>query len=82
MHSILEHELSMDTKLFYERTGGLARHQNLLAAMVRFVRAYGAPGDLWLVRLWLLRNSLSLFISASDKRFSWASLQQVWRLAE
>jgi hypothetical protein len=28
-----------------------------------------------------LRNALNLFVSARDKRFSWASLQQAWRLA-
>jgi GT2 family glycosyltransferase len=82
MHCILEHELSMDTKLFYEKTNGLARHKNLLAAMVRFVHGYGTPGDLWLTRIWLLRNALNLFTSARDKRFCLASLRQAIRLSE
>jgi GT2 family glycosyltransferase len=81
MHSTLRHELSMDTQRFYEQKSGLERHQNLLRAMVRFVRTYGTPRDLWLTRVWLLRNALNLFVSARDKRFSWASLQQAWRLA-
>jgi GT2 family glycosyltransferase len=80
MHSTLVHELSMDTKEFYEKQGGLARHRNLLAAMVRFVRMHGTPRDLWLTRAWLLRNALNLFTSARDKRFSLASLQQAFKL--
>lgn len=80
MHSILQHELSMDTKEFYEKQGGLARHRNLLAAMVRFVRMHGTTRDLWLTRAWLLRNALNLFTSARDKRFSLASLLQAFKL--
>lgn len=82
MHATLRHELSMDTKRFYEKQSGLDRHRNLLAAMVRFVRRRGTPRDLWLARLWLLRNALNLLLSARDKRFSLASLQQAIRLRD
>ena len=76
MRTALEHELSMDTRRFYEQRSALARHQNLLSAMVRFVRTRGTPRDLRLTRLWLLRNAFDLLRSAHDKRFSLASLKQ------
>jgi GT2 family glycosyltransferase len=80
MHATLLHELSMDSRVFYEKQGGLARHRNLLAAMVLFVNTHGTKRDRGLMRMWLLRNAMNLFISARDKRFGVASLLQAIKL--
>jgi GT2 family glycosyltransferase len=76
MHATLLHELSLDTKRFYEKDGSLARYQNFLSAMVRFVRVYGRPGDLWLARFWLFKNAFILLRTSKDRRFSSASFKQ------
>lgn len=82
MHSTLAHELSLDTKRFYERAGSLARYQNFLGAMVRFVRGYGRSSDLWLARFWLFKNAIVLLRTSKDRRFSMASLKQAFLLRE
>jgi GT2 family glycosyltransferase len=80
MHAKLQHELSLDTKRFYEKDGSLARYQNFLSALVRFVHRYGDRGDLWLTRFWLARNALVLLRTTQDRRFSIASLKQAFLL--
>ncbi len=82
MHSTLQHELSMDTKAFYERRTGIDRHRSLLFAMTRFVNRHGVARDRWLTRLWLLRNAVNLSTSARDKRFALASLRQAIQLRD
>jgi GT2 family glycosyltransferase len=82
MRATLEHELSLDTKRFYEKDGSLARYQNFLAAMVRFVRGYGTPRDLWLARFWLLKNSIVLLRTSKDRHFSIASFKQAFLLRQ
>ena len=82
MRSTLRHELSLDTKRFYEKSGSLARYQNFLVAMVRFVQARGTRRDLWLARFWLFKNSLVLLRTSNDRRFSLASLKQAFRMQQ
>ncbi len=82
MRAMLLHELSLDTKRFYERDGSLARYQNFLGAMVRFVRGYGTTRDLWFIRFWLFKNAIVLLRTSKDRRFSMASLRQAFLLRE
>jgi GT2 family glycosyltransferase len=76
MQTTLKHELSLDTRVFYEQESGLRRYKNVLSAMILFVRKHGRRRDLWLTRFWLLRRALTLMRGARDKRFAAANLWQ------
>ncbi len=82
MHATLVHELSLDTKRFYEKDGSLARYKNFLGAMVRFVRTFGTARDQLLMRFWLLKNAIILLRTSKDRRFSMTSLKHAFLLRE
>lgn len=78
MHAVLEHALSLEDAAFLEQPASLARHRNILSAMIQYVRTNGSPWEQLLHRGWLLRNALSLVSRRGGRPFAWASLRQAF----
>ena len=77
MHATLEHSLSVEAKDFLHQPGSLARHANILRAMIEYVRSSGTTWERLLHRGWLLRNSLSLVLRPGGVPFALESLRQM-----
>jgi GT2 family glycosyltransferase len=76
MRSVLEHSLSVEASEFLSQPGSLARHRNILRAMVLYVRSRGSLWERLLHRAWLIRNGLALLFKSGGARFAWASFRQ------
>jgi GT2 family glycosyltransferase len=76
MRSVLEHSLSVETNVFLSQPGSLARHRNILRAMILYVRSRGSLWERLLHRAWLVHNGLVLLRQPGGGRFAWASFRQ------
>jgi hypothetical protein len=61
---------------FLQLSHSLARHRNILSAMVYYVKMHGSPWERLLHRAWLLRNALSLLFRHGGRPFALESLRQ------
>ncbi len=78
MNSTLEHALSVEDAAFLQQSTSLARHRNILSAMIHYVKTNGSAWEQLLHRGWLLRNALSLMFRSGGRPFAWASLRQAF----
>jgi GT2 family glycosyltransferase len=76
MRSVLEHSLSVEDSEFHTQPGSLARHRNILRAMILYVRSRGSRWERLLHRAWLIRNGLALLFERGAVRFASASFRQ------
>jgi GT2 family glycosyltransferase len=76
MKTTLEHSLSVEADDFLQLSHSLARHRNILSAMIYYVKTNGSPWERLLHRAWLLRNALSLLVRHGGRPFALESLRQ------
>jgi hypothetical protein len=76
MKTTLEHSLSVEADDFLQLSHSLARHRNILSAMIYYVKTHGSPWERLLHRAWLLRNALSLLVRHGGGPFALESLRQ------
>jgi GT2 family glycosyltransferase len=76
MKTTLEHSLSVEADDFLQLSHSLARHRNILSAMIYYVKLHGSAWERLLHRGWLLRNALSLVIKRGGGPFALESLRQ------
>jgi GT2 family glycosyltransferase len=76
MKTTLEHSLSVEADDFLQLSHSLARHRNILSAMIYYVKTNGSPWERLLHRAWLLRNALSLVVRHGGRPFALESVRQ------
>jgi GT2 family glycosyltransferase len=76
MKTTLEHSLSVEADDFLQLSHSLARHRNILSAMVYYVKMNGSRWERLLHRGWLLRNFFSLIFRPGGRPFAMESLRQ------
>lgn len=76
MKNTLTHSLSVEADDFLQLSHSLARHRNILSAMIYYVKMNGSPWERLLHRGWLLRNFLSLVFRRGGRPFAFESLRQ------
>jgi GT2 family glycosyltransferase len=77
-NSTLDHALSVEDAAFLQQSTSLARHRNILSAMIHYVKTNGSAWEQLLHRGWLVRNALSLVFRSGGRPFAWASLRQAF----